>query len=268
MNEFNSKVFTDCAEELLRADETERALWLLDNLPAFYRDHIPKRVVDLKNEVLSRITTSQFYSKASIEDNLDMNNETKMEDTLRGRLILKDALWFNSQDIRPHIIDYGPGEYWLPIMLNQHKIEFTYEPIFLNIKAHEKIKPWLEKNISQFPDSNTSKIFVACEIIEHLWRESDIKTEMLAHGGLADLVHISTPKYSFDTTCSDWRTKKELAHLRAYTPREFQNILTNLFPEYQALYFDHKVMHARLTHQLTKVSGLKERALEVKDERF
>lgn len=264
MINFNAQVFVDCAEELLRADETERALWLLDNLPAFYRDHVPKKVIDLKNDILSRIATPQFYKKGNMEaEVMDTEDGHGMIDSLRGAMVLKDVNWFSAQKQVPHIIDYGPGDYWLPIALNKAGATFTYEAIYMNERAHEKAKPILEKiNEKNVPlyRADQPRIFVACEIIEHLWNEADIKTEMLSHGGPADIIHISTPRYTFDTDCKNWKDKVDLGHLRAYTPREFTNTLDRIFKDYNTHYFDHQIMHCRLTSLFTKIPGLKERS--------
>lgn len=245
MINFNTQVFVDCAKELLRADETERALWLLNNLPAYYRDHTPLEVIQLKNEVIKRIATPTLYANGDIEDIIDLKDGHGMGQCLRGQMLKKECELFNVQGITPHIIDYGPGEYWLPIVLKNAGYKFTYEPIFLNTKAHKTISPFLADIPNKALDG-APRVFVALEIIEHLWNEQDIKTEMLAHGGHAHVIHISTPRYTFDVDCKDWTVKQDLGHLRAYTPKEFSNKLDQIFFEYDGAYYDHQIMHARL----------------------
>ncbi len=256
MINFDPSIYTKCAEDLLRADETERALWVLDNLPAYYRDHVPQSVLDLRNEVVRRIATPTLYANGDIEDIIDLKDGHGMGGSLRGLLIKKEVKWFNDNGHTPHVLDYGPGEYWLPIVLYNAGLKFTYEPIFLNKRAHDSIKPFLEKldSVCKGP-----RIFVACEIIEHLWNEQDLKTEMLSHGDFADVIHISTPCYTFDVDCKDWTVKKDLGHLRAYTPREFSYKLSDLFREYKHFLYEHQIMHARLTNANTKVPGLLDR---------
>ncbi len=254
MNDFNVKTFITCAEELLRADETERALWVLDNLPAYYRDNTPTEILELRNEVIKRIATPTLYANGDIEDMVDFANGHGMTDSLRGSIIKKEVEWFNKQGLQPHVIDYGPGEYWLPIILKKAGLKFSYEPIFLNIRAHEKIAPFL-KDLEPYIEGSP-RVFVACEIIEHLWNEQDIKSEMLSHGGFADIIHVSTPCYTYDISCTDWKQKSDLGHLRAYTPKEFRLKLETMFREYGQFFILSKVMHARLTNANSTVPGL------------
>ncbi len=257
MSNFKLKPFIECAEELLRADETERALWLLDNLPAYYRDNTPQEILDLKLEVIKRIATPTLYANGDIEDIIDLKDGHGMGESLRGLFLKKEVKWFNDQGLTPHIVDYGPGEYWLPIILHNADLKFSYQPIYLNVRAHSSILQFL-LDLAPRQDG-APNIFVACEIIEHLWNEQDIKTEMLSHGGFADVIHISTPCYTFDTQCKDWKEKKDLGHLRAYTPVEFSRKLSEIFREYKQFYIYSQIMHARLTNANTRVPGLADR---------
>lgn len=260
MINFRLNLFLDTAKELLRADETERALWLLDNLPAYYREHVPKAVVELKNEILKKISTTQKYINGVYElEVMDLVNGNGMDETLRGKMIIKDVEFLNNLGHTPHIIDYGPGEYWLPIVLHKHGLKFTYQDIYLNKFARNKALPLLDPYLIE-PNKNEPSIFVAYEIIEHLWQEHEIKTQLLYNHGPADILHISTPAYTYDTDCTDWNQKDELGHLRAYTPQEFSEILTKLFPEYTTFLYVSRIMQMRLTHKESKFQEIKDRA--------
>jgi len=260
LRDFKLQTFLDCAAELLRADETTRALWLLNNLPAYYRDHVPQEIIDMKNEIHKRISTPSRYGESKYEiDVLDLVNANGMGDTLRGQILQKDIKWLNQQKFIPHIVDFGPGEFWLPIALKAQNLQFTYDPIALNQTLLKIVEPHIEKHlVPRLPNQPT--VYVACEIIEHLWNEQDLKTEMLRKIGFADIVHISTPRYTYDTDCMSWLEKGEIGHLRAYTPLEFVTIVKDLFPEYLSFFIDSQIMHLRLTHQRTTIQGLRERA--------
>lgn len=260
MVDFKVQAFLDCAGELLRADETDRALWVLNNLPAYYRDHVPGLVVEMKNEIYKRISTPSRYAESQFEiDVIDFKNANDMGGSLRGLLIDKDVAWFNSQGLVPHIVDCGPGEFWLPITLKNNKRAFTYDPIALNQRALKIVEPYIKEHLCSQIEGQPS-IFVACEIIEHLWNEVDLKTDMMRKMGFADIAHFSTPRYTFDTDCKDWKEKEIIGHLRAYTPTEFFTVVRSLFPEYEPYLYDSQIMHLRLTHERTKVPGLLERA--------
>lgn len=261
MNNFNIDAFITCAEELLRADETIRALHLLDNLPAYYRDHIPIKIVDLKNEIYKRLSTPQKYINGTYELSImDLEHGNKMEETLRGKIIVSDVKSLNDDGLIPHIIDYGPGEYWLPIILKKLGLKFTYQDIGLNKDAHNKALHVFKDNMVP-PSPDQPSIFVAYEIIEHLWDECEIKAQMLFNHGLCDLAHISTPCYTFDIDCTNWRQKDELGHLRAYTPSEFTRTLQTMFPEYITFLYSSRIMQMRMTKRDTKFETIQKRAV-------
>lgn len=258
MTNFKLQCFLDAAEELLRADETLRALNLLENLPAYYRDHEPSQVTSLRRAVQAKLATASFYATS---DNYELSAgaaETylHMEKSLRGQLMIEDMKTCKSSQYIPRIIDLGPGEYWLPRMLTNNNFEFVYQPIYVNRPAYDFYKEHFKDALkSELTASPT--IFFAGEVIEHLHNENEIRFEMERHSGLADLVHISTPKYTFDTACEDWKTKGDLGHLRAYTPREFYETVSKMFPEYTMVLYDSQILHARLVLKETAFSEFK-----------
>ena len=248
---FSLKPFLDAANILVAADEPMRALSLLDNLPGFYRDHIPAEVVELKNRIYSLLATPAFYA-TNPYDQL-VRHETADQvvvSTLRGQLILKDVKDCNEKNQTPHIIDLGPGEYWLPIGLKKLSCKFTYKAIGLCNNAHLLAREHIAQEMDANPDPQSPRIFVACEIIEHLHHEQDLRVDLERNGGNAQILHFSTPKYTFDGRASqlDWTKKGDLGHLRTYTPREFQLVVTRMFPEYNFSYVDSQVMHMRGEH--------------------
>lgn len=244
MKNFNLQCFLDAANELVRADETERALRLLNGLPGYYRDHQPKEILELKNKILSRIATPSDY--VNIERGMrpyPPGDPMGMAGTLRAQILALEIKRLNSHAITPHVVDYGPGEYWLPTILLEQQLAFSYHPQCLDHDLFERFK--VGKEIKE-QVMGAPKIFCAFEIIEHLQNEEDLKTESL-QCGRPDIVHVSTPMYTFDVECTDWdAAKKELGHLRTYTPNEFHSVLSRLFPEYTITVYAHKIMHARL----------------------
>lgn len=262
MVNFNLQCFLDCANELLRADETERALHLLDNLPAYYRDHKPREVIELKREAMARLATASFYATSrGYELTAPPDSYLRGAESLRGIMIAQEIKTLNENDLMPHVLDLGPGEYWLPQMLNHKGLLFTYEPIFVNHPSHDQYQKSFAKNFLVYkqdpPEVDRPKILFAGEIIEHLWNESEIRFEMERHMGLADVVHISTPAYTFDYECIDWRSKGDIGHLRAYTPSEFQTTVWKMFPEYATQVYVSQILHARGVLQTTKFETIK-----------
>lgn len=243
LTDFNVDCFLACAKELVRADEIERALWLLSNLPAYYRDNQPVEVINLRNQILSRVATPGSYK---LDDSNDIIPDCSNAKTLlRYQLIAYDVARLNNLSLVPHIVDYGPGEFWLPILLHQDGHQFTYQPIFLSDQAFDKTKHIYEAHL-KLADKSAPTIYVACEIIEHLWNDVEIKTEMLRASGLCDIVHLSTPKYSFDYQRTTWDAAPIFGHLRAYTPDEFYLRARMIFGEYDNFtFYDSQILHTR-----------------------
>ncbi len=250
---FNLQPFLDAANELTRLDEIERALYLLDNLPAKYRDQEPLAVTALRAEITQRIATPSYYAKSEVDMIVQLTDEHNMAGTLRHQMLAKDVKAFNEQGHVPHIVDYGPGPMWIAACLKLQGLNFTYEPIVLDqgsvakaILAHPNI-------IKCGPPSDAPFIYCAFEIIEHLWDEIDLKIEAYRYlPRLPDLIHASTPCYAFDPECTDWRLRDRLGHIRAYTPKEFYLSMAKMFRNYEAKVFTDQILHARLVLDGTK----------------
>jgi len=246
LENFKLQPFLDAANELVRADEVKRAIWILDNLPGFYRDHPPEEVIQLKNEILQRIALPQHYQfgECTLVDKEEQFMMLKK--ILRSALLLETVIELNKINIEPQVVDYGPGDFWVPALLKRENCKFTYRPITVQLPAALYAKQKIDWEEPK--DTDSFRLFFAGEIIEHLWEESDLKTTMLSAGSnLADICQISTPRYSFDTRDFEWRTHRELlGHMRTYTPDEFQNVVRKLFPEYEWFFLDGQVMQINL----------------------
>lgn len=246
---FRIEPFLDAANILVAADEPMRAIELLKQLPGYYRDNPPKEALDLIAKIHALLATPHFYMNNEPDKlvRVDMAEAT-VNQTLRGKLIDQDVKAYNDKKVTPHIVDLGPGEYWLPIGLSRLGRHFTYQAIGLCSDAKEEAKKHLIGHlVDAKPAHNPPTIFVACEIIEHLHNESDILVEFMRARAEAEIIHVSTPKYTFDTRQSqiDWEKKGDLGHLRTYTPREFEMVVCKMFPDYNWGYCDSQIMHLR-----------------------
>jgi len=256
MENFKLDAFTTAIEELVRADETERALWLCDNLPAYYRDNKPLEILNLKNEILRRIATPTFYAESDIDAIMDPTDIKQAKSMLRAIMVIDDVKALNNKGFKPNVIDMGPGQYWLPFVLKNAGCNFTYKAIYLCQKAHNNAMELIPEVFGE-PKIEQPSIFVACEVIEHLWHEADLKIEMLKRWTYCDIVHISTPLYTFEFNCQDWR--KDIGHLRAYTPQEFTQTVNKIFPEYHPMFIQSQIMHMKLTFKETRFPEVMDR---------
>lgn len=221
---------------LVAYDEPVRALQILDGmgLPGYYRDNPPPEILHLKRQIYAKLATPNFYMHNIWDKQVDVERSLNaLHGTLRGLLISKDIEALNQAGFTPHIVDMGPGEYWLPIGLHKTGHKFTYEDIGLTVDAPEKAREILPAEV--FTKGDGPAVFVACEIIEHLYNEGDLRVEMQRHARNAEIIHVSTPKYTFDGRLSqlEWWKKGDLGHLRTYTPSEFWTVVTRMFWDYE-----------------------------------
>lgn len=238
---FRVTPFLEAANALAAADEMERAIHLLDNLPAFYRDNTPPEVTELRNTIYKGLMNAREYISNPHDDKIDTKAALhSLNGLVRGFETLNDVKEANAKGITPHIVDMGPGEFWLPIGLKESGVKFTYEPIALQKTVESKALALLGDIVTLGTDKK-NKWFLAYEVMEHLPRESEIIMEYLKHGGDFERVYISTPKYTYGGGCWNWKGG-QLGHFRAYTPNEFINIATKMFRDYNWTYYDNEVM--------------------------
>lgn len=251
---FDYKPWKEAADILVGADDPMRALQLLELVPGFERDHYPKELAEVKRNIFSKLATPTFYMSNPGDMNVTTENADQyVKGNLRGILIEQDVKEYNDKGIVPHLVDLGPGEYWLPIGLKALGHKFTYEDIGLCDKARNRALEILGTTY-QDTDANhkpEATIYVACEILEHLHCEQDIAVECMRRNINPDIIHISTPRYSFDVrmTRKDWLEHGDLGHLRTYTPAEFVTVVTKMFAGYKWLMHNQPIMHLRGTKE-------------------
>lgn len=241
MNETIIKGYLMIAEYLTEKDETERALQVLNALPGLYRDHTPKEILSLKKLIQSKIHQAVDLVNLS-GDNLKPHDFCKraVENLARFKIVHQKITELNKEGIKPHIVDFGPGDYSLPIGLMELGADFTYNPIGLHVSAMSDAKNILERYWATYDIHDRPNFFLAYEIIEHLPNESDIRRMFDRIPKQPDMVFLSTPTYTFAEGNPKW---KEIGchHLRTYTPREFIGIAQSLFPEYNLSYIEDQV---------------------------
>ncbi len=259
---FDVTPFIKAAEILLAADETIRALDLLNNLPAYQRDYPPPEVIKLRREIQKHIATANFYSTSANYELLAPDDSSyHMDKSLRGMMLIREIGNLNKDGLLTHLVDMAPGESWTPQMLGYKDLKFSYWPLYVNHPSHEHYKSRYEKFLREKPEPGQPVIFFAGEIIEHLWNTDEIRFCMERDVGLADVVHISTPNRTFDVNNRDWRSKGDLGHLQAFTPTEFSTIVSKMLPEYDCLTYQSQILHARCvlkTSKFSTITGVKD----------
>lgn len=216
-NAFDPEKYLDCVESMILADEVERALWMLDNLPAWYRDNIPERAREIRRELHSALFTPAQYAAADRETETCDISQLKEYFPPRAEILAETLGAYNY----PNIMEIGPGSFWLPHALANKGYNFSYEYQSLG-------GPGFRSEVN--PDG--PNIFVAFELIEHLHNELEIYQAYLKFKKPARHVFLSTPLYTYGGGMTSWRNQA-LGHLRAYTPKEFGDAAQRIFQEFK-----------------------------------
>lgn len=220
---FDVDVFLDVVEMLIEADEVERARWMLNNMPGYYRDHYPARARDIRDRLAKALYTPSDY--VGEYENCVLNAE-QIAKVWPGRAqVLEQALRLaNERCEEPLITDFGAGSGWLPFYLDHLGLKFDYQSYGLEKTLYER----KEKGFA------TTSWFVAFEVIEHLRDEEelfDAYQKFKEH----DAVFLSTPLYTINGGDKEPWFTRTLGHLRTYTPKELMDVAKRFWPEFNFL---------------------------------
>jgi hypothetical protein len=219
---FDPDHYLDSVEQMIRADEIVSALWMLDNMPGYYRDNKPQRALDIKKKIYQQLMTVVDYASDGDETKEASEDFSKvpLEEyyrqphcSPRGVITVGLVQSLNLDGYSANIVELGPANYWLPTALKSLNCDFTYEGYSIN----PLVKSPIETIKSDKPIKN---IFVCFEVIEHLFSPDDIYHFYCKSKMDADYVLMSTPKYTLMGGLPDWDTRT-LGHIRTYTPTEF-----------------------------------------------
>lgn len=218
---FDPDVYLDAVEMMINSDEVNRAFWMLDNMPAYYRDNVPKRAATMRVQLNEVLFTPVQYK--GVYGTIDLDGAAVVAGwPSRATIVEEKVRELNKRMIKPNIMELAPGQFWLPTGLKYKGLDFTYEYLSLDNFDHPFEKPW--------PDS-AFNIFIAFELIEHLHCETEIYQNYLKFKKTADIVMLSTPLYTFAGGMDNWSTR-QLGHLRTYTPKELVDVSNKMFPGY------------------------------------
>lgn len=235
LESFDADRIAAVVEDYVNADEVERALWILDNLPGKYRDFPPTQLKHLKESILQAMVTPHAYMASGLDCNAyaEVDASNLLFYFLRAILVRLEVERYNAKGVTPHIIDVGPGEYFIPLGLKHLGAKFTYCDVGMDPKPALDARPRIKEHLRLRPDPGQPVIFLALEIIEHVAQPKELVVEALRYAGkMPERIHLSTPCYTFDGRKKDWRKSCGLPHLRTYTPKEFLQVVDSLFPGY------------------------------------
>lgn len=247
---FNPEDYLDVVEQMVAADEIIFALKMLDNMPGYYRMHPYPRAVQLKKDLYKHISNVSAYSDDEYETyENSLRHQSKLNPDFdwankglaamidipfvypRAPLALQEIKKLNELGKIPHIFEMGSANFYLPYGLLDKGCKFTYYADTLNKKALIDHKERLKHIWKEKPDHEQPQVFICFETIEHLWDEKDILHQYHKYGADADVIMMSTPCCTLLGGVPDY--KRELGHLRTFTPNELIEIAQRFWPGYE-----------------------------------
>lgn len=208
---FDIDKYCDCIEGMILSDEVERAFWMIDNVPAWFRDNPPERLKEIRQSLHSAMFTPVEYAAADRDIDCPGTAWPARAEILSN---------FVRENPGSHIMELGPGSGFLARGLSERGLEFTYESRSLN---STKIEP---------PSGKGPVVFVCFELIEHLQNELELYQAYLKFERRAQYIFLSTPAYTYGGGMNRWR-EQALGHLRAYTPKEFTGVVSKMFTDFE-----------------------------------
>lgn len=233
---FNLNHYIEAIEQMIRADELERALWMCDNLPAWYRDNVPMQITEIKKTLFRQMYDAyQYSSEKAIEDGW-----TKEDALKQGRsgyfypridILAENIKKLNDVNFEPWLCELSPSHGAMALTLLDSGLKFSYFAKNLNDRATDTLREWLPDGIWQErPKSDQKTIFVFFEAIEHVYREKDLEHAYYKLNVDFDEIYLSTPYGCLGGGLPNWNTRP-LGHVRGYTGTEFVRLASDFFPK-------------------------------------
>jgi len=233
---FNLDVYLQAVDMMINSEEIAFAFKMLNQLPGWYRDNEPKEVTEMRKALYRQLYTNKDYAKNTSYKFLNGAQEFDLA-WPRSHAILEIVQGYNNAQIKPHIFDLGAGNFYLPLGLKERGCDFTYKSVDLSDDRLDEIK----QKVDWQENATSPTIFVACEIIEHLWNPEDLTHYAAQLESEPEWIILSTPKYNFAGSMPNWETR-ELGHIKTFTPKDFNMEAQRLFPKYDFKYCEGHVM--------------------------
>ena len=229
---FDLDTYCQVVEMFVNSDEIERALWMIDNPPGWFRENPPKKLTELRTLILKNTLTVKDY----ISDSKEIEDYEKLQDFVdanfiypRFQILLETIREMNQKGQSPNLYELCPASFWLPRLLLQYKVNFQYRFETINLDAAKFFQskhPEVNPNF----DETQPNIFICFETIEHLWRDSDVAHFYAKYGLDADIVMLSTPLNTLLGGHPEGWRNRPLGHLRTYTKSDFLKFAVTHWP--------------------------------------
>lgn len=227
----------NAVEQMIRADEIQIALTMLDQVPAWYRTNRPKELEEIRRKLYQGLYDPMQYGnddeEASCTREFGENQFVNGYMHPRAEIITGILDKLNNEGKTPWIFDLGCSHGNLPLGLMKHtNLAFSYLGKSLNHRAAEKIKDWIGVRWSERPRPGQHTILYNTEVIEHAMNPMDIVQSAYKIGVDFDTIVLSVPLGCLGGGLENWDSRP-LGHVRGWTVEEFYAFARENFPGYE-----------------------------------
>ncbi len=245
MNEIGKPIYWDLEThiksiiQMIRADEIQIALEMIENVPGYYRDNMPQELIDIKKKLYQNLYDQIEY--ATDDEEADCTREFGEAQWDNGYMFPRSEIITNLIKSlfprSPWIFDLGCSHGNLPLGLIKSNQSFTYYGVGMNHRIQQKVKEWVGVHWHEKPVGDQPTILYCTEVLEHMMNPHDLVQSAYKVGVNFDHILLSVPKYTLGGGLENWDSRR-LGHVRTWTPKEFLSFADKSFPGYQWQYFD------------------------------
>ncbi len=223
-------VHAKAIEQMIRADELQIALQMLENVPGWWRENYPEELSRIRRIIYRQTYDSIEYATDDEEADCPREMGEAQWDSPymypRAEIISQIVKKYNADGQRPWIFDLGASHGNLPLGLLKTVHDFDYLGVGMNHRIIQKLKGWVRSVWKEKPTNAQPTILYCSEVLEHMMNPQDLVHT--AHKQMIewDQILLSVPLYCLGHGLPDWETRR-MGHVRNWTQKEFSDFASN-----------------------------------------
>lgn len=236
---FDLSKHIEAIDQMIKADELQIALRMMDDVPGWYRDNYPPELAQMKAYLYRQTYDQAEYGTDDEEAECTREfGEAQWDNGYmypRAQVVSELVGAYNKENKIPWIYDLGCSHGNLPLGLIKSAHTFTYLGRGMNWRIEEKVRAWVGSTWANQPTPIQPTILYCTEVLEHMFNPHDLVHSAYKVGVDFDVVILSTPLYTLGGGLPEWRNRR-VGHVRTWTPKEFQDFSVKAFPKYNWTY--------------------------------
>jgi hypothetical protein len=227
---------TEAVIQMIRADEIQIALEMIDKVPAWYRENRPEELEEIRKKLYENLYDQIEYASDNEEAECTKEfGEAQWDNGYmfpRAQIITALVKKLNEQMKKPWIFDLGCSHGNLPLGLMKEKATYSYRGVGLNGQIVKKVREWASGIWRHEPDPDQTTILYCTEVLEHCMNPMDIVQSAYKVGVTWDYILLSVPLGCLGGGLANWDTRR-LGHVRGWTKQEFIEFAQKHWPGYK-----------------------------------